>query len=126
MIKYKELNIDYLISIVPEYEEEIHDEVDSVGEFLAHCVFGDVLNPKVVDFLKKDDYLENELLHRIFKMYEDFAVAGDEETQNLLQVTLLEYLWDEKITYERAPDIMGTGTKAIWDCIQEYLFIPIK
>ena len=29
------------------------------GEFLAHCVFGNVLNSKVVEFLKRENYLEN-------------------------------------------------------------------
>ena len=126
MIKYEELNIDFLINIVPEFEKEIRDEADSIGQFLAHCIYGNVLNPNVVTLLKRDDYLENEILHRIFEMYENFAVWGDAETHNLLQVTLLEYLWDEKTTYERAPEIMGPNTKAIWDCIQEYLLITTK
>ena len=126
MIKYEELNIDFLISIFPEFEEEIRSEVEGLDEFLAHCVFGNVLNAKVVELLKREDYLENEVLHRIFRMYEDFAVLGDEETQNLLQVTLLEYLWDEKITYERTLEIMGCGTKVIWDCIQKYIRIPTE
>lgn len=126
MIKYEELNIDFLICIFPEFEEEIRSEVEGLDGFLAHCVFGNVLNTKVVEFLKREDYLENEVLHRVFRMYEDFAVTGDEETQNLLQVTLLEYLWDEKITYERSLEIMGAGTKAIWDCIQKYILIPTE
>lgn len=126
MIKYEELNIQFLISIFPEFEEKIHSEVEGVGEFLPHCVFGNVLNSKVVEFLKREDYLENEVLHRIFEMYEDFAVTGDEEVQNLLQVTLLEYLWDEKITYERATEIMGIETRAIWECIHEYILIPTE
>lgn len=111
---------------MPEFEEEIRGEVEELGEFLGHCIFGNVLNSKVVELLKREDYLENEVLHRIFRMYEDFAVTGDEETQNLLQVTLLEYLWDEKITYERALEIMGVETKAIWDCIQKYILIPTE
>ena len=124
MIRYEELNKDFLISRCPEFEEEVCNEVKWLGEFLPHCVFGNVLNSKVIELLKREDYLGIELLHRIFGMYEDFAVRGDEETQNLLQVTLLEYLWDEKITYERSLEIMGIGTKAIWDYIQNYLFIP--
>ena len=87
MIKYEELNVEFLFSIFPEFEEEIRSEVEGIGEFLPHCVFGNVLNSKVVEFLKREDYLENQMLHRIFRMYEEFAVAGDEETQNLLQVT---------------------------------------
>ena len=126
MIKYKDLNMYYLINMFPEFEEEIRSEVDWLGEFLPHCVFGDVLNPKVVELLKRVGYSENEVLHRVFRMYEDFAVNGDEETQNLLQVTLLEYLWDEKITYERSLEMMGAGTKVIWDYIHAYIFMPSK
>ena len=54
----------------------------------------------------------------------DFAVRGDEESQNLLQVSLLENLWDEKITYDRSLEIMGIGTKEIWDYIHNYILIP--
>ena len=61
------------------------------------------------------------MLHRIFGKYEDLAVTGDKEIQNLLQVTLLEYLWDE-----RALEIMGIGTRAIWECIHEYILIPAE
>ena len=67
MVKYEELNIHFLIRIFPEFEEEIRSEVEALGEFLAHCVFGNVLNSKVVEFLKREDYLENEVLHRIFR-----------------------------------------------------------
>ena len=126
MIKYEEQNIHFLIRIFPEFEEEIRGEFEVLGEFLAHCVFGNVLNSKVVEFLKREDYLENEVLHRKFGMYEDMAVTGDKEVQNLLQVTLLEYLWDEKITYERALEIMGIGTRAIWEYIHEYILIPTE
>lgn len=124
MIKYAELDARFLIEILPEYENEIVMEEQFLGEFLPHCIFGDVLNPKVVEQLKREGYLEDELLKRIFLMYEDFAVQGDEETQNLLQVTLLERLWDEKKTYERAMEMMGSGTRKIWDEIYEYLYVP--
>ncbi|MDE7254533.1 MAG: hypothetical protein K2O32_16545 [Acetatifactor sp.] len=124
MIKYEELDAQFLIDIVPEYENEIVMEEQFLEEFLPHCIFGNVLNPKVVERLKREGYLEDELLKRIFLMYEDFAVQGDEETRNLLEVTLLEILWDEKKTYERAMEMMGSGTRKIWDHIHEYLRIP--
>ncbi len=126
MIKYDELNSRFFTHRFPEFEGEICKEEEWLGEFLPHCIFGDVLNEKIVKLLKKEDYLQNELLHRIFSMYEDFAVHGDEETQNLLEVTLLEYLWDEKVTYDRALELMGDGTKEVWDHIQGYLRIPKK
>lgn len=126
MIRYEELNSEFLTQRFPEFAEEIHKEVEWLGQFLPHCIFGDILNENVVELLKKEDYLQNGLLQRIFRMYEDFAVHGDEETQNLLEVTLLEYLWDEKVTYDRALELMGDGTKRVWDRIKGYLRSPEK
>lgn len=126
MIKYEDLNSEFLTYRFPEFAEEIHKEIEWLGQFLPHCILGDILNEKVVDLLKKEDYLQNGLLQRIFGMYEDFAVQGDEETQNLLEVTLLEYLWDERVTYERALELMGGGTKRVWNRIKGYLRIPEK
>ena len=126
MIKYNELNSQFFSQRFPEFMEEIYKEEEFLGQFLPHCIFGDVLNEEIVKLLKQKDYLENQLLQRIFMMYEDFAVHGDEETQNLLQVTLLEYLWDEKVTYERALELMGDGTREIWEDIYRYIRIPQK
>lgn len=62
-------------------------------------------------------------MKRIFDMYEELASQGDEETKNLVQVTLLEYFWDEKVTYERAKEFMGESTKVLWEQIY-YLSAP--
>ena len=124
MIKYNELNGKYITDIFPEAEQQINDELDGLNEFLPHIIFGNVLNPIVIQLLKRDDYSENKQLLQVFDMYEDFASSGDTETQNLLQVTLLEILWDEAITYERAMELMEEKTKEIWDYIYGYLYIP--
>lgn len=126
MIKYHELNSQFFSQCFPEFIEEIYKEEEFLGQFLPHCIFGDVLNEKVVELLKKEGYTQNQLLQRIFMMYEDFAVHGDEEIKNLLQVTLLEYLWDEKVTYDRALELMGDGTREIWEYIYRYIRIPQK
>ena len=124
MVKYNELDGKYIADIFPEAEQQINDELDGLNEFLPHIIFGNVLNPIVIRLLKRDDYSENKQLLQVFDMYEDFASSGDTETQNLLQVTLLEILWDEAITYERAMELMGEKTKEIWDYIYSYLYIP--
>ena len=124
MIKYNELDGKYITDIFPEAEQQINDELDGLNEFLPHIIFGNVLNPIVIHLLKRDDYSENKQLLQVFDMYEVFASSGDTETQNLLQVTLLEILWDEAITYERAMELMGEKTKEIWDYIYSYFYIP--
>ncbi|MBO5105216.1 MAG: hypothetical protein J6B74_09200 [Ruminococcus sp.] len=125
-IKYNSLDCDFLCSEFPELKNLITAENEWLGENLPHCLFGNVLNPIVVRLLKKDDYKTNSLLERIFGMYEKFAEYGDTETKNLLQVTLLEYLWDEHITYSRALQLMGERTKEINKNIADYLYVPKK
>lgn len=41
-----------------------------------------------------------------------------------MQVTLLEYLWDEKVTYERAMKMMGINTRRVWEYIYDYIYVP--
>lgn len=125
-IKYNSLDCDFLCSEFPELKNLITAENEWLGENLPHCLFGNVLNPIVVRLLKKDDYKTNSLLERIFGMYEKFAEYGDTETKNLLQVTLLEYLWNEHITYSRALQLMGERTKEINKNIADYLYVPKK
>lgn len=122
-IKYNSLDCDFLCGRFPELKEKIISENDWLGENLPHCLFGNILNPLVAGLLKREDYKINSMLEKIFRMYEDFAEYGDTETKNLLQVTLLEYLWDEYIIYSRALELMGEKTKLINQSI-DYLKIP--
>lgn len=123
-INYNSLDCDFLCSRFPELKDSVVAENEWLGENLPHCLFGNILNPLVAGLLKQDDYRTNSLLERVFHMYEEFAEYGDTETKNLLQVTLLEYLWDEYITYSRSLELMGEHTKTINNNIIGYLYIP--
>ncbi|MCR5542454.1 MAG: hypothetical protein K6F71_16740 [Ruminococcus sp.] len=123
MIRYNDLNEKFITDRFPELAELVSIETEGYDEFLPHVVFGNVFNGLAVSFLKLDSYKQSDTLKRIFDMYEELALHGDEETKNLVQVTLLEYLWDEKITYERAKEFMGENTKKLWAQI-EYLSAP--
>ncbi len=124
MIEYSNLNEEFIIKRFPELKEQVEEEMSGLGEFLPHVIFGNVFNPLTVSLLKQDDYLTNKTIIRIFDMYEDLSSNGDNETQNLVQVTLLEYLWDEKITYNRALKLIGEHTKKLWNDIDNYFCIP--
>lgn len=124
MIEYAHLNEEFIIERFPELKEQIGKQMNELGEFLPHVIFGNVFNQLTVSLLKEDDYLTNKTISRIFDMYEDLASNGDSEAQNLVQVTLLECLWDEKITYNRALELIGEHTKKLWNDIHNYLYIP--
>ena len=123
MIEYNSLNEKFITDRFPELAELVSIETDGYDEFLPHVVFGNVFNGLAVSFLKLDGYRQSDTLKRIFDMYEELASQGDEETKDLVQVTLLEYLWDEKITYERAKELMGESTEKLWEQI-DYLNVP--
>ena len=110
-------------AIDEECNSFLNIETEGFDEFLPHVVFANVFNGLAVSFLKLESYRQSDTLKRIFDMYEELASQGDEETKNLVQVTLLEYLWDESITYERAKELIGESTQELWAQI-DYLKAP--
>lgn len=124
MIEYSTLNAEFIIKRFPELKESVVKEMEGLDEFLPHVIFGNVFNPLATDLLKQDDYFNNNTIKRIFDMYEELSSNGDDETQNLVQVTLLEYLWDEKKIFDRALELIGEHTKELWNYIYKYLYTP--
>ena len=122
MIRYEEL-AELLEERFPRLSERFA-ECAYVRE-LNHCYYGDILNPYIKELLKSD--ITNEVaIKKVFGFYEKLASNGDEKTVELLQVTLLEYLWDEKIVYERALMYMQPKTREVNEKISDYLNIPKK
>lgn len=124
MINYSSLNADFITDRFPELKQQVNKETQDYDEFLPHIFFCNVFSSLTAELLKNDDYLHNDTLRRIFDMFEEMSSQGDEETQNLVQVTLLEHLWDEKTTYSRALELIGEHTKELWDYIAGYLRMP--
>lgn len=124
MINYSSLNADFITDRFPELKQQVEKETQDYDEFLPHIFFSNVFSSLTAELLKKDDYLHNDTLRRIFDMFEEMSTQGDEDTQDLVQVTLLEPLWDKKTTYSRASELLGEHTKELWDCISGYLRIP--
>ena len=91
-----------------------------------HVFYGDVLNEFVFKLLEENK--EKELLQRIFAFYEEMAICGDDNVENVLQVTLLEYLWDDFTVLTRAYRYMHPKTKKLCDELQYYFnpFTPVK
>ena len=124
MTEYSQLDEAFITARFPELKEQIEQKMQSLGEFLPHVIFGDVFNALTVSLLQRDDYLKNDTLRRIFDMYEQLASDGDEDVQSLVQVTLLECLWDNKTVHERASRLIGGQTRELWSCIADYLKTP--
>jgi len=88
----------------------------------SHCFFGDSLNSYVTELLRRNN--DREQIEKVFRFYERLACSDDEKVKDLLQVTLLEYLWDEKTVYENALCYMLPETYKMNSAIGSYLRIP--
>ena len=53
MIEYDNLNEQYILNIFPELKRQIDEEMQGFDRFLPHVIFGNILNPIVVNLLKK-------------------------------------------------------------------------
>ncbi len=108
-MKYDNLITEFIVEF-PELKERADKESKWWNEEvpLVHVFFGDVLAP----FLKTELIsLENpRLLNRIFQFLEKMAVSYDEGVQEVLGVTILEWLGDDKKRLEIARKMMGPNT----------------
>ncbi|AFM41481.1 hypothetical protein Desaci_2539 [Desulfosporosinus acidiphilus SJ4] len=77
------------------------------------------MNSFVVNLLKSHG--NEELKNRIFSFYEGMATSDDDDIRNVLQVTLLEYLGDDKEILNTAYRYMGIYTKRQSDEIERFL-----
>ncbi len=124
MIKYSELTSRYLLDMFPEFEKEINAQMDFIEEELPHCIYANVINTFLIGFFKNSNPNDKKIAERIFDFYEDLAVNGDYEAKCLLEVSLLEPLWDFKESYLGAKKLMGNETKVIFESISDYLNTP--
>ncbi len=124
-IMYKDLDAKLLCEFFPEYQDEIYDIDMELGGGVPHSLYGNFLNPLIKKVLKNSTNTNDIVANKIFGFYEKLAKSNDEEVRNLLQVTLLEYLWDDYDLYSGAIKYMGINTKSINEEIKKYLFPPI-
>ena len=125
MVKYNELDGKYITDIFPEAEQQINYELDGLNEFLPHIIFGNVLNPIVIQLLKRDDYSENKQLLQVFDMYEDFAVTAEKEGFDALAKKFRAVAAIEKRHEERyrallknveAQEVFKKSEVKVWEC----------
>jgi hypothetical protein len=116
---YSTINDCFMLKF-PELELFFREQFEFWGgvEIPSHCFLGDVLNGYVSALLR--DNSDRQQIEKIFRFYEELASSDDVEVRNLLQVTLLEYLWDEKFVYKNALEYMLPKTRLINNTISLY------
>jgi hypothetical protein len=124
MLKYKDLTPDLILNYFPELKRMVENQIAfwETEEVPAHCLYGDTFNLYLSALLHYNQ--ETDMIRRIFVFYEFLATEGDAEVQNLVQTTLLEYLWDYSHIYQRALSFMGEYTRKLNEEISVFLNKP--
>jgi len=122
-LKYEEMN-SVLSMYFPVLKQLVDFEMNESENYIPgpHVLYGIVFNPYVKELIKGGNDLQ--AIKKVFDFFEELANSNDEEVKNLLQVTILEALWDEKDLYEKACKHMLISTKQINKRIGDYFRIP--
>ena len=122
-ITYDRIN-DIFVSKFPELATLFEEQYNlwNNSEIPPHCFLGDVLNDYIAELLRNRK--DKEQIKKVFHFYEEMACSNDWRVKNLLQVTLLECLWDEREIFEIALSYMLPQTRMLNEEIYAYLNVP--
>ena len=121
-LNYKSIN-KYLLYTIPELADTARPVLLEWENNPPPYVFWEtVLNPFVRDLLYLN--LNKQLILKVFNMYEDMAKSNDEDVNDLLIVSLLEYLWDDLQLYNISQQYMHKNTKELFDSLALYMRKP--
>jgi len=83
-----------------------------------HVIFGDVLNPFLLGLL--ESMSNEELLIRVFNLLDTMAIDEDIRVKEVVVVTVLERLGDDKVLLERARLYMKPNTRKLSDEVEKF------
>lgn len=93
---------------LPSTQEEYHKSIKEYGEGLETLIIEDIFMPKIVELLAKNK--NSELLKNIFNYFEEIVNGNDSHLINILSITVLEILGNDKMILDIAKQYMGPKT----------------
>lgn len=115
----RETLIKYFLNNFPEYRDAFEQHLEDYNEILIHVFFGDTINERLIEVLEKDKE-NNKEIEKIFKFLEKMALDGDLDVKEVLIVTILERLGDDKNLLKKSYKYMGKNTKIASDDIERF------
>ena len=98
-----------MFDLIPETRLGYVKSIAENGEVLETVVVEDVFMPTILLMLRQDK--EHLLLQRIFNYFEEIFSTDDKYLHNILFVTVLEILGNDKKVLEAAQKYMGLKTQ---------------
>jgi hypothetical protein len=90
------------VRLFPEYMEEYSAHLEAYGEILGHVFFGDAIDSTLSRLLLENKDKDEEAIRRYIDFIEYMYSSGDASVQNVVVVTVLEYLGDDDIVLKNA------------------------
>lgn len=99
-----------MLEFFPATKEAYNESINEYGEILETVVIEDIFMPKLLKLLRENK--ERSLLESIFRYFEELLNGDDLHLINLLSITVLEMLGNDKKILEIAKQYMGIKTTA--------------
>lgn len=96
---------------LPSTKEAYIESVKEYGEVLETVLIEDIFMPTILKLLSENK--EQQLLESIFKYFEEIVNSDDLHLINVLSITVLEILGNDKVILEIAKQYMGTKTTVL-------------
>jgi len=97
-----------MLNLLPSTVEEYKKSVERKGRRLETVIIEDIFMPEIINFLKENN--NKKLLEEIFAYFEQVVMYGDEHIINILSITALEVLGNDKQILKTAKIYMGPKT----------------
>jgi len=88
----------------PEYNKAYHEHMNDYGKVLGHVFFGDAINETLTVLLKKNEDINT--IQRYINFINYMYKIGDDAVKNIVIVTILEYLGDDKQVLSNAYNLL--------------------
>lgn len=98
-----------IIEVIPDIKNGIKESLNEYGERLDTIIIEDVIMPIVIQMMDED--VNTQKIREIFNIIEECITNGDKYLVNVVNITILEMLGNEKSTLDKALIFMGKQTK---------------
>lgn len=97
--------------LLPSTKEAYIESIKEYGEVLETVVIEDIFMPLILTLLSENR--EQQLLENIFMYFEEILNSDDSHLINVLSITVLEMLGNDKVILKTAKQYMGTKTTVL-------------
>ena len=100
----KEEFAERLVYLFPDKKQALDEHYADFNELFGHIYFAEALNEPLIEMLSSQS--DENLISKYCSFVEDMWLNGDEDVVNIVEVTILERLSDDK---------------SVWDCFGKHI-----